>query len=101
MTQLLEETNTELTPSRAINPETGEIDWDCPCLAEALKPPCGEVFKTAFSCFVKSVTEPKGEDCMSLFVEMQKCYLAHPEVYAPEEDLSEIDSNSEISQKLD
>ena len=76
----------------AIDPETGEIDWECPCLAEALKPPCGEAFKAAFSCFVKSTSEPKGEDCVSLFVEMQRCYLAHPEIYAPAE---EANTNNE------
>lgn len=67
----------------AIDPNTGEINWDCPCLKEAIAPPCGEYFKAAFSCFVKSQTNPKGEDCMDLFVAMQSCYMAHPEIYKP------------------
>lgn len=78
-----------LSTTSAIDPETGEIDWECPCLAEVLKPPCGEAFKAAFSCFVKSTAEPKGEDCLSLFVEMNRCHLAHPEIYAPQEEPSE------------
>jgi hypothetical protein len=40
--------------SEAFNEETGEINWDCPCIASMVKPPCGEVFKEAFSCFVYS-----------------------------------------------
>ena len=30
--------------SAAFNPETGEINWDCPCLGGMAKPPCGEAF---------------------------------------------------------
>jgi intermembrane space import and assembly protein 40 len=26
----------------AVNPETGEINWDCPCLGNLAKGPCGE-----------------------------------------------------------
>jgi intermembrane space import and assembly protein 40 len=47
----------EQTPSsqsEAYNEQTGEINWDCPCIASMVKPPCGEVFKEAFSCFVYS-----------------------------------------------
>ena len=62
----------EKKPVSAIDPDTGEINWDCPCLEAALKPPCGELFKKAFACFVKSETEPKGEDCVKFFVDMQK-----------------------------
>lgn len=29
--------------------------------------PCGEEFKTAFSCFVFSEEEPKGMDCIEKF----------------------------------
>lgn len=29
--------------------------------------PCGEDFKTAFSCFVFSEQEPKGMDCIEKF----------------------------------
>lgn len=68
-------------PETAVNPETGEINWDCPCLKSALEPPCGHTFKAAFSCFVGSKTEPKGIDCHQLFKAMQECFQAHPEKY--------------------
>lgn len=51
----------------AFNPETGEINWDCPCLGGMADGPCGEEFKAAFSCFVYSKEEPKGMDCIEKF----------------------------------
>ena len=51
----------------AFNPVTGEINWDCPCLGGMAHGPCGEEFKTAFSCFVFSEEEPKGMDCIEKF----------------------------------
>jgi intermembrane space import and assembly protein 40 len=51
----------------AFNPETGEINWDCPCLGGMAHGPCGEQFKEAFSCFVFSKEEPKGMDCIDKF----------------------------------
>jgi intermembrane space import and assembly protein 40 len=53
--------------SAAFNPETGEINWDCPCLGGMADGPCGENFKAAFSCFVFSQEEPKGMDCIDKF----------------------------------
>ncbi|KDN45569.1 hypothetical protein RSAG8_04893, partial [Rhizoctonia solani AG-8 WAC10335] len=47
----------------AFNPETGEINWDCPCLGGMAHGPCGPQFREAFSCFVHSNEEPKGVDC--------------------------------------
>lgn len=51
----------------AFNPETGEINWDCPCLGGMAHGPCGEEFKAAFSCFVYSDQEPKGVECIDKF----------------------------------
>ncbi|QSZ30195.1 hypothetical protein DSL72_004715 [Monilinia vaccinii-corymbosi] len=68
----------------AFNPETGEINWDCPCLGGMAHGPCGEEFKTAFSCFVYSKEEPKGIECIEKFKGMQDCFREHPEVYASE-----------------
>jgi intermembrane space import and assembly protein 40 len=51
----------------AFNPETGEINWDCPCLGGMADGPCGPEFKEAFSCFVFSEEEPKGMDCIYRF----------------------------------
>lgn len=51
----------------AFNPETGEINWDCPCLGGMAHGPCGDEFKEAFSCFVYSTEEPKGVECIDKF----------------------------------
>ncbi|KAL4074192.1 hypothetical protein V8B97DRAFT_733234 [Scleroderma yunnanense] len=68
----------------AFNPETGEINWDCPCLGGMAHGPCGLEFREAFSCFVYSEKEPKGIDCVEKFKAMQDCFRAHPDVYADE-----------------
>lgn len=57
----------EAAQQGAFNPETGEINWDCPCLGGMAHGPCGEEFKAAFSCFVYSEEEPKGMDCIDKF----------------------------------
>ena len=57
----------EVNQQGAYNPETGEINWDCPCLGGMAHGPCGEEFKAAFSCFVYSNEEPKGMDCIDKF----------------------------------
>lgn len=74
----------EETQSAAFNPETGEINWDCPCLGGMAHGPCGEEFKEAFSCFVYSETEPKGIDCITKFEAMRTCFKQHPEHYKEE-----------------
>ncbi len=61
----------ELPESAAFNPETGEINWDCPCLGGMAHGPCGEEFRAAFSCFVYSNEEPKGIECIDKF----KCVI--------------------------
>jgi len=68
----------------AFNPETGEINWDCPCLGGMAHGPCGPEFREAFSCFVFSEQEPKGIDCVEKFKNMQNCFKEHPEIYADE-----------------
>merc|ERR1712080_409051 len=77
----------------AFNPETGEINWDCPCLGGMAHGPCGEEFKTAFSCFVYSTEEPKGMDCIEKFQGMQECFRQYPEIYGGELD-DEADDES-------
>lgn len=78
--------------SAAFNPETGEINWDCPCLGGMAHGPCGEEFKEAFACFVYSETEPKGIDCITKFEAMRTCFKQHPEHY--KEELYEDDDES-------
>ncbi|KAK5653245.1 hypothetical protein OQA88_9144 [Cercophora sp. LCS_1] len=77
----------------AFNPETGEINWDCPCLGGMAHGPCGEEFKAAFSCFVYSKEEPKGMDCIDKFSHMQDCFRKYPEIYGSElaDDAEEVD----------
>ncbi|WWC63223.1 uncharacterized protein I303_105823 [Kwoniella dejecticola CBS 10117] len=70
----------------AFNEETGEINWDCPCLGGMADGPCGEQFKEAFSCFIYSEAEPKGVDCVEKFKHMQDCFREHPEIYGEEID---------------
>ena len=65
----------------AFNPETGEINWDCPCLGGMAHGPCGMQFREAFSCFVFSEADPKGIDCVEKFKAMQECFREHPDVY--------------------
>lgn len=62
-----EQLEEEAGQQAAFNPETGEINWDCPCLGGMAHGPCGEEFKAAFSCFVYSEVEPKGMDCIDKF----------------------------------
>lgn len=90
----------------AFNPETGEINWDCPCLGGMAQGPCGEEFKAAFSCFVHSKEEPKGVECIEKFKNMQECFRQHPDIYGAElgEDESEeanIEGQSELSENSD
>lgn len=86
------ESTKEAAKEEAYNPETGEINWDCPCIAGMTKPPCGEMFKEAFSCFVYSETEPKGSDCVEQFRAMQDCFQRYPEIYGGESDEEEQDA---------
>ncbi|KAK4446960.1 mitochondrial intermembrane space import and assembly protein 40 [Podospora aff. communis PSN243] len=79
----------------AFNPETGEINWDCPCLGGMAHGPCGEEFKAAFSCFVYSTEEPKGMDCIEKFQGMQDCFRQYPEIYGAE--IADADEEGESS----
>ncbi|TQV94022.1 hypothetical protein V2A60_002910 [Cordyceps javanica] len=83
----------------AFNPETGEINWDCPCLGGMAHGPCGEEFKTAFSCFVYSNEEPKGMECIDKFQGMQECFRQYPEIYGAE--LAEADDAEDLPTDLE
>ncbi|KAK4465378.1 mitochondrial intermembrane space import and assembly protein 40 [Cladorrhinum samala] len=74
----------EASQQGAFNPETGEINWDCPCLGGMAHGPCGEDFKAAFSCFVYSKEEPKGIECIEKFQNMQTCFRQYPDIYGSE-----------------
>jgi hypothetical protein len=79
-----EDLEAEASQQGAFNEETGEINWECPCLGGMAHGPCGEEFRAAFSCFVYSTEEPKGVDCIDKFKGMQDCFRAHPDVYGAE-----------------
>ncbi|KAF2212990.1 hypothetical protein CERZMDRAFT_96666 [Cercospora zeae-maydis SCOH1-5] len=74
----------------AFNEETGEINWDCPCLGGMAHGPCGEQFRAAFGCFVYSKEEPKGVECIDHFKAMQNCFREHPDIYGAELDDDEV-----------
>ncbi|ORY07402.1 hypothetical protein BCR34DRAFT_570680 [Clohesyomyces aquaticus] len=87
----VEDLEEEAGQQGAFNPETGEINWDCPCLGGMATGPCGEQFKAAFSCFVFSTEDPKGMDCIDKFKDMQNCFREYPEIYGSELDIDEED----------
>ncbi|PVU97457.1 hypothetical protein BB561_000560 [Smittium simulii] len=97
-TENLDSTETLDPTQEAFNAETGEINWDCPCLGGMANGTCGEEFKAAFSCFVYSTEEQKGIDCVEKFQAMQDCFRAHPEEYGPE--LVDDDDDDIISENL-
>ncbi|RMZ86394.1 hypothetical protein DV736_g6380, partial [Chaetothyriales sp. CBS 134916] len=92
-TQELEE---EAHSEGAFNPETGEINWDCPCLGGMAHGPCGPEFRLAFSCFVFSEEDPKGMDCIEKFQGMRDCFQRYPEVYK-----DELAEDEELDRELD
>lgn len=90
----------EAASEGAFNPETGEINWDCPCLGGMAHGPCGPEFREAFSCFVYSTEEPKGMDCIDKFQNMQQCFQKYPEIYKGElEDDEELDAGLEAERQ--
>jgi len=100
-----EDLEAEAGQEGAFDLETGEINWDCPCLGGMAHGPCGEEFKTAFSCFVFSKEDPKGVDCIERFRDMQTCFQKYPELYGTEdeddEELAEDGGEKEPLEVLD
>jgi intermembrane space import and assembly protein 40 len=70
----IEDLEAEADQQGAFNPETGEINWDCPCLGGMAHGPCGPEFREAFSCFVYSKEEPKGMECIDKFKYVFECW---------------------------
>ncbi|RMX51577.1 mitochondrial intermembrane space import and assembly protein 40-B-like [Pocillopora verrucosa] len=79
--------------------ESGEINWDCPCLQGMAYGPCGEQFKAAFSCFHYSEADPKGSDCIPQFRDMQECFVKFPQIYGKDDEFDEEDDS--INMKLE
>lgn len=95
-----EDLEQEASQEGAFNEETGEINWDCPCLGGMAYGPCGEQFRAAFSCFVFSKEEPKGVDCIEHFKAMQTCFREHPDVYGAELEDDEASAEGEGDQPV-
>ncbi|XP_007948805.1 mitochondrial intermembrane space import and assembly protein 40 [Orycteropus afer afer] len=64
----------------------GDINWNCPCLGGMASGPCGEQFKSAFSCFHYSTEDVKGSDCVDQFRAMQECMQKYPDLYPQDDD---------------
>ncbi|XP_031231023.1 mitochondrial intermembrane space import and assembly protein 40-like [Mastomys coucha] len=64
---------------------SGNINWNCPCFGGMASGPCGEQFKSAFSCFHHSTEEIQGSDCVGEFQAMQECMQKYPDIYPREE----------------
>uniref|UniRef100_A0A674HG38 Coiled-coil-helix-coiled-coil-helix domain containing 4 n=4 Tax=Passeriformes TaxID=9126 RepID=A0A674HG38_TAEGU len=73
----------------------GDINWNCPCLGGMASGPCGEQFKSAFSCFHYSTEEIKGSDCVDQFRAMQECMQKYPDLY-PQEDENDEKSSKDL-----
>ncbi|KAJ1654371.1 Oxidoreductase [Dispira simplex] len=81
-------------PDRPVDPVTGEINWDCPCMQGYVHGPCGEAFRTAYSCYIEASSETGAMDqCAEKFVTMQGCFEKFPEFYA--DDKTEDDDKAE------
>lgn len=68
---------------QAIDPKTGKINWDCPCMGNNPKGPCGLLFKQAFQCFIKNQTNP--DICSQFMIKMQECQYKYPKFYELDE----------------
>uniref|UniRef100_A0A8C9K7L8 Mitochondrial intermembrane space import and assembly protein 40 n=1 Tax=Panthera tigris altaica TaxID=74533 RepID=A0A8C9K7L8_PANTA len=73
----------------------GDINWNCPCLGGMASGPCGEQFKSAFSCFHYSTEDVKGSDCVDQF-RVQKS----PALY-PQEDEEEEEEEKKPAERLE
>ncbi|XP_078400921.1 mitochondrial intermembrane space import and assembly protein 40-like [Cetorhinus maximus] len=73
----------------------GDINWNCPCLGGMASGPCGEQFKSAFSCFHYSKEEVKGSDCLDQFRTMQECMQRYPDLYPQDEEVDEEEEEEE------
>ncbi|XP_072956712.1 mitochondrial intermembrane space import and assembly protein 40 homolog [Typha angustifolia] len=55
---------------------------ECPCIAGLKTGPCGTQFTDAFVCFLKSIAEEKGSDCVNPFIALQNCIQANPNAFS-------------------
>ena len=67
----------------------GDINGNCPGLGGMASRPCGEQFKSAFSCFHYSTENTKGSDCIDQFRAMQECVQKYRDIYSQDEEEEE------------
>ncbi|KAG0670900.1 Oxidoreductase [Maudiozyma exigua] len=67
--------NTNETDSGNINGTIHheQIDWDSPSVMKVTNGNCGNEFKDAFQCFLKSKQIERGSDCIDTFNKIQNC----------------------------
>lgn len=87
--ELREPNEDEMEPGLIL--PNGEINWNCPCLGGMASGPCGFQFREAFSCFHKSKSETKGEECIDRFNILQECMASYPNLYQRDRDDSPLD----------
>lgn len=78
----------------------GDINWNCPCLGGMASGPCGEQFKSAFSCFHYSTEDVKGSDCVDQFRAMQECMQKYPDLY-PQDEEEEEEEEKKPAERLE
>lgn len=62
--------------------------------------PCGEQFKSAFSCFHYSTEDLKGSDCVDQFRAMQECMQKYPDLY-PQDEEEEVEEEKKPAERLE
>jgi len=63
--------------------------------------PCGYQFRSAFSCFHHSESEPKGSDCYEEFQQMHECMIKYPALYGTDKDDDKEDEFAQLQQADD
>jgi intermembrane space import and assembly protein 40 len=58
---------------------------NCPCIDGMKEGPCGEVFVSAYRCFLESKAEERGSDCLDQFQGMQACFVEHADYYTKDD----------------
>lgn len=72
----------------AVDPITGNINWECPCMGENPTGICGELFKSAFRCYVKHYQNQADDglplECITSFQRLTECQESHPQLNVTE-----------------
>lgn len=80
----------EKDPMKMTKDEMVQEALNCPCIEGMKDGPCGTHFLTAYECFLRSESDPKGSNCVTHFLSMHTCMNEHPDFY----DLDDDDEDS-------